>query len=383
VVAAGVRAVLVVVGALVIILLVSREWLADLVSLTASSSTGQFLGPFSEIQAAGVRLWRQGLRHATLLHPLIAVALVVAWRHRAVGIWPWLLGALISLVFLTNITVARAALFLWSAAFTVPLALAGLSELAGWVSARVASGRIVPLRVRRPLDALLFAIPVTAVIVWNVVDVYPTLEYRKIYHPQAEFYAGLAEELPEDALLLGMDNGPIATWYTGFPHLTHPVDPDLATAQRFVDEVRDSLLVRPVYKLPDFYAYDADRNIPCAVLARARDDRFAAPAYTAAHEDYHALAYGRPLSELVDELLRVSPGCEEIGQGERPHDLVPDLDLRLARLHFDCDGKLAARSWVLYRGRECFLRPTSVDALGPEWTRPRPDASTALDQSGR
>ena len=29
------------------------------------------------------------------------------------------------LVFLTNITVARAALFLWSAAFTVPLALAG------------------------------------------------------------------------------------------------------------------------------------------------------------------------------------------------------------------------------------------------------------------
>ncbi len=111
----------------------------SLLTLTASYHTGQFLGPFSSLQARGIEYWREGMLHLAWPHLLALVSLVAAWvaprrdaaaadgGGPALRLTPllWFLTGAGIWIFLTNMTVVRGRLFVATAFFFAPLAADG------------------------------------------------------------------------------------------------------------------------------------------------------------------------------------------------------------------------------------------------------------------
>jgi len=187
----------------------------------------------------------------------------------------------------------------------------------------------------------------------------PTLEYRLKYHPQKEFFGALRERLPGEALLLGMDNCRVATYYSGFECLTHPVDPDEGQYRDFLKEVDSRREGRRLFILPDFMAYDRGG----VLRGNLGKDFKLEEAYAGITEDFHRLTYGKDMNSVIDRFLGTYRNCRFAGREAREVTLAPDLVLDFASYTFACTGGNRSLRVIEYLNHETFLARHSVQEL--------------------
>lgn len=364
------------------ILLISPRHLAYLYAATASPHTGQFLGVGSAVQPIGFQFWREGMLYLAGVH-LVLLPLVVGalWRGQLTRLL-WFFGALSTFLFFSNLSVVRGRLFAATAFFTAPLIADALSRALAWVihrrhaaqapvekpsRARPGQGRApLPLR-EAPSGApvalhagALYAI-ITAFALLQVSYVLPTLTYRLAYPPQAEFYGGVRDSLPSNRLLLGMDNCVLARYYGDCPCLARSLDPGAAGSQAFLAALSESLAVRPVYVLPDFFSYDSG-----GVLRREFQKTFRLErAYMKLGEDYHDMTYGLRMSEVVRKIEAGPADCIFENATKTPVFVNPSLSLEAAAYDFRCRGGEQTKFFLEYRGVQTFLAPQVIYRVRP------------------
>jgi hypothetical protein len=186
---------------------------------------------------------------------------------------------------------------------------------------------------------------------------HPTLAYRNAYNPQIEFYSGLPSVISDGSLLVGMDNCGIASYLTGLACKKHPVDPDEAAYMRFAERLRGWLAERPVYLLPDFYAYDGLQ----VLRERVAEDFVTKPVYTAWGEDYHHMTYAPSVSAARLRLWWL--GCEILDEKGVESTVADSLGVRDVTLDLRCRDTLTQQKWTLYDGHSIHLKKQSVLAL--------------------
>jgi hypothetical protein len=363
-------------GLAVVLFLLMPEYFSVIGSMTASPYNGQFLGPFSRIQGKGFNLWKEGILY---LHPvswLAVLALVRALRLRRFMTLLWFITFAAVFLVLSNTTVVRARVFGPALFFLLPLIVdgavalfEGIPKLVEALRRRNGGGEGSPALGRilfRPLPGKTFDLPRTAVFIlvaglslMQAAYVMPTLEYRLKYHPQKEFFGALGESLPPDALLLGMDNCRVATYYSGLQCLRHPVDPDEGQYRDFLKEVASRREGRRLFILPDFMAYDRD-----GVLRENLGKDFKLEeAYAGITEDFHRLTYGKDMDSVIDGFLGTYGDCGFAGREARKVPLAPELVLDFARYTFSCtDGDRSLRV-IEYLNHETYLARHSVREL--------------------
>jgi len=358
--------------------IVSPRHLSYLKSATLSIYQGQFLGVGSSGQTFGARLWQEGMLHLAPLHLLLVVALIRAARRREFTTLLWLTCAVWTFLFISNTSVVRGRLFLVTAFFTAPLiasaALQGLERLferRGGTSAatpgihQAAARKRRSERVEPPLpawrrpSALLLQGGTIVLALFQLGHLLPTLRYRLAYPPQASFYGGLRDRLAPGALMVGVDNCVLARYYCGRPCLVAPVDVDTAGARVFADALMESLATRPVYLLPDAFSYDTWGHRRREI--RKRFDMV--PAYSGFGENYHGMAYGRPLRELRRQVERDNPACSVASIDLGPVLINDRLTLQRRRLRLLCGDREGERDVLTYAGFQTFLDSLTVYRL--------------------
>lgn len=376
---AGRTALVFLAGVVAAVLVVAPQQVQNLLALTSSYHTGQFLGPFSSLQPAGIRFWREGMLHLAWPHALALVSVVAAWRapradggaaeaSRRFAPLLWFLTGAAVWVFLTNMTVVRGRLFVATAFFFAPVIADGARAMIEWAAAwlarpaqsaagrsakRGAQGRAAarpdaaaraPAK-RVPVEALLVA--GAAVLGFaHFATVAPTLEYRRAYPPQAEFYRGLAKALPADALLLSFDEAVLARWFTGRECLAHPIDPDTVAYGAFAADLRARIARQPVYALHDFMSYDQGG----VLRDRFPRDFRLTPAYTALGEDYHEMTYCPRMDDLLLQMRARLGACTIAGAGRKPLRLNDALTVEEASYELECSGQRVPVPVIEYRG---------------------------------
>ena len=304
---AGLRALVVIVVSLGVVQVVSPSHFSLVLALSDHWSTGQFLGFFSERQSVGLSQWRLALGSFAFYGQGLAILvpfLERAPRLRVLGALFLAQGIMLGL-FLANTTVSHYRHFLWPALFLLPMAVYGLYLLCRRV-------RELPEPADRRLQ-LIITCGCVLLVAYSLWRVAPALALRGAHNPVATFY----RESPLQArvsLAVGMDNCPLARYFTSAPCLTHPKTPNRDEAALFANRI-DKALSRGkiVYVLPDFFAYDKDAH-----LERVIDERFVLePAYENWYEDYHGLAfeiggYRRDtIRQLRKRLVELSPTRSE------------------------------------------------------------------------
>lgn len=360
------------------VLIVSPRHLGYLKSMTHSIYQGQFLGIGSRGQAMGAWFWQEGMLFLAPLHLLLVVTMIRAVRGREFATILWLTAAAWTFLFISNSPVVRGRLFLVTVFFTAPLiasaalqVLERLFERSGRTSVGTQAVHRAPARksrskpVERPLpawrrpSALLLQGGTIVLALFQLGHVLPTLRYRLAYPPQASFYGGLRDSLPPGALLVGVDNCVLARYYCGRPCLVAPVDPDTEGARVFADALMESLATHPLYLLPDAFSYDKWGH-----RRREMRKRFhTAPAYSRFGEDYHALSYGRPVSELRGQVEHERPGCTIASIDFEPVFVSARLTLKRCRLRLLCGDREGKAHVLTYAGFQTSLGLLTVDRL--------------------
>lgn len=204
--------------------------------------------------------------------------------------------------------------------------------------------------------SLFIYIPIFAVILLNLLETIPTLEYRTKYNSQKEFYTGLKEPLPANSTLLGMDNCMIASYYSGFDCIVHPVDPDKKVCREFLDKIKGIIKDKKVYLIPDFFAYDSK-----GMLRKMFFDEFdIEKVYSKLFEDYHRVTYGKSTNRIIKKITDIYKGCKLSNREKKTLELIPDLPLEFGKYTFNCNGQKKEIAFIEYKGKYCFLHPDYV-----------------------
>jgi hypothetical protein len=233
----------------------------------------------------------------------------------------------------------------------LPPAFAGLELVARRGAA------LVP-RAPRHLGAAATALVALGLAAANVAAVQPTLAYRNAYPPQAGYFAGLARVLPPDAVLYGMDNCAVASYFTGRPCRTHPVDPPPAEAERFAAALAGEAARAPVFLLHDFEAYDGAEALRASLLPRAR----LAVAYAGLGEDYHGLAWVPGWGPLLEG---AGAPCAVDAVTLAPLAGAPDPGFHLAVVPLRCAGSPQHLELVAFHGHATALGRMDVLRVWP------------------
>ena len=343
-------------AAVTTIQLVSPTRINDFTTMAASPYMGQFYGLFSPHQATGLSYWAEAL---LLLQPwyLLPVAFFLATANeRPLCQTLYLLMAVVLLAFLANVSVTRMRHFAPVLYFLAPVLFEGSRALID-VPADLITGR----RARRRSVTALALIACASVCVAHLAYVRPTLELRLRYNSAREFYAPLQRRLPPDALLLGMDHCPIATYESGLECENHKPDLGPAAAQRYADAVQRRAAERPTYALPDFFDYDRHGAIRRAFEPRLEPE----PVYENWWEPYHLMTYGRSVDHVVAASQHRFPVCVPTSRKQKPISVAEDLQLDEILLRYRCPEGEREIPLLTYDGHHTDLVRRSVLRVAP------------------
>jgi hypothetical protein len=334
-------------GTLLVCSVVHTERFSDYFRMAASPYLGQFLGPFSSVQNRGYRLWNEAILHLFPSYLIFFVCVIGAvWRQQILKLL-YFAAAVILFVILSNTTVIQMRHYSPVLLFLAPLILDALL---------IVVRRMIP---QAFVQALIVHASVVLFMVFQLRDVLPTIEYRLRYNPHAEFYLPLKHLLPPNALLLGMDNCPIASYYTGFPCRQHPVDADAQRYQRFAQRIRSEVTQRPVFLIPDFFSYDrlgeVRKNFPQEFKLSA--------VFSKLSEDYHAMTYGPPTKGIIAGFLERQPSCTLVNEERREVPASERLHLDAMQYSFSCETGTQVRRYLEFRGHLTFLSRLTVYAV--------------------
>jgi hypothetical protein len=348
------------------VFVLDRQLVHTVHAMTQTPYTGQFLGPFSEMQAEGFRLWLESAKGFAWVQLFSVAGLVFATLRRRWRDVLWAATAIGTFFLLSNITVMRARLFVPFFFFSVPVTVYGASELFAWGAEAI--GRRVGTASKNVFSGVGWrAAPLWALVggasligAWHVWALLPTLEYRRAYAPQRAFYGGLAEAVPAGSLLYGSDNCDLATYYSHLTCIAHDKDPTKGDYAKLADGIRQQLASTPVFLLPDFLSYDGLGTLRRQFAA----DFSTIPAYTAWAEDYHPLTYAPSLDEALAESLAALPGCNLTGTDAPVPVAINDrLAVDKVVFHIACPDGASTLDALEYRGRFVFLKRESVLAV--------------------
>jgi hypothetical protein len=172
------------------------------------------------------------------------------------------------------------------------------------------------------------------------------VSFHARYNPTAAFFAGLKDEIGDDAVLVGMDYAGLAKHYVGRPTKQHVPDPEDAEAAAFVASMRDDT-AHTYYLLPDAVSYDAKGTF----RAQLQKAFTLEPMHEAWFEDYHFLDYDYGLwpDEVASELARET-GCDDVRWELQGTEAVGSLTLDRYRFDVACPGARKTGSYLAYRG---------------------------------
>ena len=332
--ASGARMLLAAIASLCVVFLISPSHFSLLLALGEQSSTGQFLGLFSDRQSTGFRQWRQALG-APAYYAQLAGTLVLIIdrtpRGRLLGGLCLLQGVALGL-FLANTTVSHFRHFLWPALFLLPMATYGLHLL----------GRCFQRDTSSPRVQLGIGVGSALVIIFSLWSVFPAVSLRGAFNPIETFF----RDSPlgsRKTLALGMDSCPLAHYFTGARCLTHPKSPDENEARQFARRIERAIANgKAVYLLPDFFTFDRERHLAGEIHRRF----ILETAYENWFEDYHRLDDGISVAALDRFRTRkMEAGCTLLDRPARKNQTPPgqqhDFVVR-------CEGKsdleISARS---------------------------------------
>ncbi len=349
------RALTIAAGVCLTVMIVSPTRFQDYTMMASSPYMGQFLGLWSPIQAQGLRYWAEAL---LFLHPwyLFPISFFVAGiGRRSPRQDLYLAIAVVLLFFLANVTVVRMRHYIPVLYFLAPVLYEGTKSMI-----ELASEALGVRQWRTALASTLTLCITSAVAIAHLTYVYPTVDYRLRYTPSRGFYAPLSRALPADAMLLGMDNCPIAEYESGLPCENHRPDLRREAAESYAETVAEKLAQRPIYLLPDFFDYDARGQV-----RRVFESRFAIDdAYEGIWEPYHLMTYGPAIEDVIERHSAQLPGCTIKELDRRPLAVSDALVLDEVHLQLRCPSR-QPRPWVLntHRGHLTQLVRRTVSRL--------------------
>jgi hypothetical protein len=348
------RALVFLVAATAVVFTVSPTRLDDYTTMASSPYMGQFFGLFSARQEVGLAFWAEALLY---LHPwyLFAVSFFAFdLRDRPPIQSLYLAVAVALLFFLANVSVVRMRHYAPVVFFGAPVFFEGIRAMLE------VGTELLRLRRWRPSWSAAIALAVCATTaVFHLRYVYPTIDYRLRYAPARGFFGPLAELLPADALLLGMDNCPIAQYESGLDCENHPPDLDRAAAHDYAEVIADMAARRPLYLLPDFYDYDGRGEMRRALASWPQ----ARIVYTGWWEPYHTMTYGLSVDEAIADRLRRNPSCTLVGRRSHPVRVSERLELDEVEVRLRCGEREVSWAWTAHRGHLTSLARHSVEAV--------------------
>ena len=333
---------------------IAPERYKDFFLMAGSPHTGQFLGFFSKVQRRGYQFWQEAILYLSPWYGVCLVSLGAAvWRRDAKRCL-YFVAFVILFGVLSNTSVIRARHYAPALFFLAPLCVDGVLLL-GRAVLKLLARRGLPSFGERQL-AVACLLGVTSLCGLQIAYVVPTLEYRLRYHPLKEYYGLLRSHLPADAMLLGMDNCLIASYFSRLPCIKHPVDPDQAAYAHFKHTVGDALATHPVFLIPDFFSYDASG----VLKRRFAEDFQLKQVFSGLSEDYHAMTYGPSARRVIAQILRGFPACRYVNEDHRDVAVSPQLTLLSVTYRFACGADMLAEHFWVYKGHVTFLRQQSI-----------------------
>ena len=300
-------------ASLCVIFLISPSHFSLVLALGEQSSTGQFLGLFSERQSTGFKQWRQALGAPAYYAQLAGVLVLILDRSslgRGLAALCLVQGLALGL-FLANTTVSHFRHFLWPALFLLPMATYGFYLL---------SRHILPAAKTSDWRAkITISGGCTLLVMYALWNVFPALSLRSQFNPIETFF----RESPltsRTTLALGMDTCPLAHYFTGARCLSHPKSPDQTEARHFARRIEKAIdNGKAVYVLPDFFTFDRDGHLAAEIQRRF----VLKTVYENWFEDYHQLDYGISIAAL-DRFRKhkARSGCtlsdRPVGKNQKP-----------------------------------------------------------------
>lgn len=341
-------------AATAVVLVVSPTRWRDYTTMASSPYMGQFFGLFSVQQARGLAFWEEALLYLNPWYLFPVSFFVFDLRERSPIQALYLVIAIVLLLFLANVSVVRMRHYVPVLFFGAPVLFEGVRTMLE-VAAELL--RIPRRRAFWSAAAALVLCAATATL--QLLYVVPTIDYRLRYAPARGFFGPLAELLPEDALLLGMDNCPIAQYESGLECKNHPPDLDAAAAQTYAEAIAVEASRRPVYLLPDFYDYDGRGEMRRALESWPQRRNV----YTGWWERYHAMTYGISIEEAVARRLRHSPSCVPVSRRSTPVRVSDRLVLDEIELSLQCGERERSWTWTAHRGHLTSLARYSVERV--------------------
>lgn len=351
---AGLALLLFLAGICVINFAIAPERYRDFLNMAASPYTGQFLGLFSKVQRRGYQMWQEAVLY---LSPWYGVCLVsvgaAVWRRDAKRCL-YFVAFLILFGVLSNTSVIRARHYTPALFFIAPLCVDGVLLLGQAVRRLLARRGLPSFGERQLAGACLLGVIILCA--FQITYVISTVEYRLRYHPLKEFYGQLRSHLPADAMLVGMDNCLIATYFSHLPCVTHPVDPDQAAYTRFRDTISEALATRPVFLLPDFNHYDASGMLK----RRFAEDFQLKHVFSGLGEDYHSMTYGPSARRTMTQRRQLFPACRNVDEEHKAVAVSPRLTLDSVTSRLACGKEILTQHFWVYKGHVTFLRQQSI-----------------------
>ena len=340
-------------AALVVIVVVSPTRFQDFLIMASSPYMGKFYGVISHQLPIGYQYWTEALLY---LHPWYLLA-VLFFLARAPKRPPsqalYLLSALALFVFLANSSVIRMRHYVAVMYFVAPILAEGAYSLASLANSALAR------RSHRRLPPAAFTIAMTALLAcFQVLYVIPTAEYRIKYNPLRGFFGPLGKRLPDNALLLGMDDCPIATYESTLECQNRPPDLTSDEAEAYAASIEEAASRRPVYLLPDFFSYDAKGAIRKNFTTRFN----LKPAYKGWYENYHGMTYSPTIDHMIKR-VSFQRDCLEPSIVRSPKTVSNQLQIEQAEFYFYCDEAPVAFSAAVYRNHLTNLREAEVLSL--------------------
>ena len=347
-------AIALIIGIVLIVGLIAPGRYNDFFIMAKSPYMGEFLGFFSSLQVTGYFLWNEGILYLYPWYAIFIVSVAYAiWKKNIILIL-YFLTFLVIFLFLSNNTVIQSRHYAPALFFLAPLIINGLL-VTGRTTLNLVYRKSITDNDGYPILNVLILIAAISLSALQLSYVMPTLEYRIKYNPQQEFYSELRKKLPENALLMGMDNCPIARYYSGFECIHHPVDISNDDYVVFAARVKKRIQHQPLFLLPDFFVYDKH-----AVLQKRFPKDFQLQAvYSKLGEDYHAMTYGRTMDSMIKSVQQ-SSSCRYLKHEKQPTPVTNDLELELGTYWFSCDGKTLSRQMFEYKGHSTFLMSLSI-----------------------
>jgi hypothetical protein len=264
---------------------------------------------------------------------------------------------------LSNITVMRGRLFAPAYFFTVPVAVYGLHELfagalgliARALNASASSAAVFRRMLQVAPESVLVA-ALASLAASQVLEIWPTLEYRLAYPPQRSFYVGMGAALPLGSHIYGANNCALANHYTNLTCSEIPGGQTDAEYEVFAAQLKSELESKAVFLLPDFLSYDERGTLGRRLPA----DFIATPVYTAWGEDYHALTYGPPVDEMIAHELVEARSCSVTTIDSQRVSINQALTVDNVSYHAKCPERAIDFTLLQNHGHIVFLKQLSV-----------------------